>query len=106
MMHAQYVGSMHRQLISTDDTFLWLSKADLKGETEAAQDQVLQIKYHVKKILQTETDSKCRLSKQFDETAEGIISVSQILTKEQYTQTHDTACAQLHFNICKEIGAT
>ena len=43
---------------------------DLKGETEseiiAAQRQALQTKYHVTKILQTETDSKCRLSKQFD----------------------------------------
>jgi hypothetical protein len=35
-----------RQLISADDTFLWLSRRDLKAETEsetlAAQDQALQ----------------------------------------------------------------
>jgi len=27
-----------------------------------------------------------------------------ILAKEQYTQKHDTVCAQLHFNICKETA--
>ena len=58
------------QLISEEDTFLWLSRRDLKGETKseiiAAQDQALQTKYLATKILQTETDSKCRLCKQFD----------------------------------------
>ena len=35
---------------------------DLKGsEIMAAQNQVLQTEYHVIKILQTETESKCRL---------------------------------------------
>ena len=58
------------QLISEEDTFLWLSRRDLKGETKseiiAAQDQALQTRYHATKILQTETDRKCRLCKQFD----------------------------------------
>jgi len=38
-------------LIGEEDTFLWLSRGDLKGETEsriiAAQDQALQTKYPV-----------------------------------------------------------
>jgi len=40
---------MDRQLISEEDTFLWLSKGDLKAETEseivAAQHQALNTKY-------------------------------------------------------------
>jgi len=71
-MHGQFIRNIDRQLISEDDTFLWLSKGDLKAETEsetvAAQDQALQTKYYATKILNTETDSKCRLCKQFDET--------------------------------------
>jgi hypothetical protein len=43
VMHGQCIRSIDRQLISEDDTFLWLSSGDLKAETEsetaAAQDQ-------------------------------------------------------------------
>jgi hypothetical protein len=53
---------MDRQLISEEDTFFWLSKGDLKAETESkivtAQDQALNTKYYATKILHTETDSK------------------------------------------------
>jgi len=59
-MHGQYIRSMDRQLLSEEDTFLWLS-GGAESETTAAQDQALQTKYHVTKILCTETDSKCRL---------------------------------------------
>ena len=53
IMHGQYIRSMDRKLISEEDTFLWLSRGDLKEETEitAAQDQALQTKYHATKIL-------------------------------------------------------
>jgi len=44
------------------------------------------------------------LCKQFDDTVEHIISACPILAKEQDTKQHDRVCAQLHFNICKEIG--
>ena len=63
VMHGQYIRSIDRQLISEEDMFQWLSRGDLKGETEseiiAAQDRALQTKYCATKILQTETDSKC-----------------------------------------------
>ena len=42
--------------------------------------------------------------KQFDETVEHIVSGCPILPKEQYIKRHDRLCAQLHFNVCKEIG--
>jgi len=34
---------------------------------------------------------------------EHITSACPILVKEQYIERHDRVCAQLHFNICKEI---
>ena len=54
-MHGQYIRSMDRELISEEDTFLWLLTGDVKGqagsEIIAAQDQALQTKYHATKIL-------------------------------------------------------
>ena len=35
---------------------------------------------------------------------EHIISACPILAKEQYMKGHDTVCAELHVNICMEIG--
>ena len=53
VMHGEYIRNMDRQLISEEDTFLWLSKGDLKAETEseivASQDQALHMKYYGKK---------------------------------------------------------
>jgi len=44
-MHGQYITSIDRQIISEADTFLWLSRGDLKEKTEseiiAAQDQAV-----------------------------------------------------------------
>jgi hypothetical protein len=106
-MHGQYIRNIDRQLISEEDVFPWLSKGDLKAETEseivAMQDQALQTKYYTTKILNTEADSKCRLCHQFDETIDHISAFS-ILAKEQYIKRHNTVSAQLHFNICKETG--
>jgi len=69
-----------------------------------AQDQALQTKYYATKILNTKTDSRCRLCQQFDETIDRIISACPTLAKEQYIKRHDRVCAQLHFNICNETG--
>ena len=108
VLHGQYIRHIRvdRQLISEEGTFLWLSKGDLKAETEseimAAQDQALQTKYYATKILNTETDSKCRLCQKFDETKDHIILTCPMPAKEQYIKGHNSVCAQLHFNICKE----
>jgi hypothetical protein len=108
VMHGQYIRNIDRQLISEEDTFLWLSKGDLKVETEseivAAQDQASQTMYYATKILNTETDSKCRLCQQFDETTDHVILACPILAKERHIKRHDRVSAQLHSNICKETG--
>jgi len=100
VMHGQYIRNIVRHLTSEEDTFLWLSKGDLKAETEseivAAHDQALQTKYYMTKILNTEIDSKCRLCQQFDETIEYIISACPILAKEQYIKRYDSVCVCVH----------
>ena len=95
VMHGQYIRNIDRQLISEEDTFLWLSKGDLNAETEseivAARDQALQTKYNATKILNTETDSKCRLCQQFDEAIDHIISACPYWQKNS-TQKYMIEC--------------
>ena len=64
LLHSQYIGSGDRQPIGEEDMLLWVVRGDLEGETFSemiAKDQTLQNKYHTTKIIQTETQSKCRL---------------------------------------------
>ena len=50
VMHGLYIRNIDRQLISEEDTFLWLSQGDLKAETDseivATQEKALQTKYY------------------------------------------------------------
>lgn len=61
-MQDQYITSIDTQLVSEEDTYLWLSRGDVKAKTGseiiAVQDQALQIKYYAIKI-HAETDGKC-----------------------------------------------
>ena len=80
-MHGQYIRTIDKKLISKD-TFLWLSKGEPKAETEseimAAQDQATHKKYNAK-MLNIETDSKCRLCSQFYETTDSTYAPQCIL---------------------------
>jgi hypothetical protein len=58
-------------------------KGETKSEIVAAQDRTLQMKSSATKILQTETDIKCRLYQQYDRTID-IMSACPMLAKEQY----------------------
>jgi hypothetical protein len=71
-------------------------EAETESEIVAAQDQALQTKYYATKMLNTETDSKCRLCQQFDETIDYIMSACSILAKEQYIERHDSVCVCVH----------
>ena len=92
-MRGQFVRHMDRQLITEENTILWLLKLkeDNDSKITAAQDQALKTKRD--KNLQTGTDSKCRLCKKFDETLEQFISARAILTKEPYIKRHDRVYA-------------
>lgn len=70
----------HRQLLSEKDVLFWTWRTDLKTETEselvAQQPEALQTENHSTRILRSETDSKCRLRQQRDETVDHITSIS------------------------------
>ena len=53
-------------------SYRWLKSGDIKGETESAigtaQDKEINTNYFKNKILKEETENKCRLCKQHEET--------------------------------------
>ena len=56
------------------------------------------------KILKEETESKCRLCKQHEETIDHITSGCPILAKKEYLMRHNKVCAHLHYSICTALG--
>jgi hypothetical protein len=84
-------------------------RGDLKAETGsviiAAQDQALHTKYSAPKILQANRSRQQMKTQQIDERIHvgHILSACPLLAKERYIEKHERMCAQLHFNICKEV---
>jgi hypothetical protein len=65
----------------------------------AAQDQAISTNYSKNKILNEETESKCRLCKQHEETTDQLTSGCPILAKNEYLLRRDKVCAHLHYSI-------
>ena len=75
-----------------EKTYQCLRSSGLKSETEgliiAAQDQSLATKSYHHKIIKDDTDPKCRMCKEFEETIDHI-SGCTVLAKTEYIQRHD-----------------
>jgi hypothetical protein len=95
-------------MVDIEQSYRWLKYGDIKGETEsiivAAQDQSISKNYIKNKILKKETESKCRLCKQHEETIHHLASGCPILAKNEYLMRHDKVCTHLHYSICKTVG--
>jgi len=70
-------------IIIVINTFL-LRSGGGEGDLNAEIKRKVRSKYHAITILQTEADSKCRLSNKFDETTNQITSACPLLVKVQY----------------------
>ena len=68
-----------------------------------AQDQAISTNYFKNKILKEETESKCRLCKQHEESTDHLTSGCSILVKNEYLIRHDKVCTHLHYSICKTL---
>jgi len=54
--------------------------------------------------LKKETESKCRLCKQREETIDHLTSGCPILAKNECLMRHDKVCTHLHYSIFKDLG--
>ena len=108
-MHGQFTRNLDEKLADIEQSYhRWHKSGDIKGETEskivAAQDQAISTNYFKNKILKQETESKCRLCKQHEETTDHLTSQCPILAKNEYVMRHDKVCTNLHYSICKALS--
>ena len=106
-MHGQLPCNLYEKLVDIEQSYHWLKSGNMKGETEstivAAQDQAISTNFFKKKILKEETESKCQLCKQHEETIDHLTSGCPILAKNEYLMRHGVVCTHLHYSISKVL---
>jgi hypothetical protein len=104
-MHGQLPHNLDKKLVEIEQSYRWLKSYYIKGETQstivAAQDQVISRNYFKNKIMKAETESKCQLCKQHEETLDHLTSGCPFPEKNKYLMRHDKVV-----NICITHNAT
>ncbi len=76
--HGKFFKYLNEPFVDKEASLAWLRSSGLKGETEsliiAAQYQALNTRYHQRKILNLQVDSRCRMCGVTEETVSHIIS--------------------------------
>ena len=107
-MHGQLPRSLDGKLVDIEQSYRWLKYGDIKGETEStivpAQDQAISTNYFKNKILKEDTESKCRLCIQHEETIDHLTLGCPILAKNEYLMRHDKVCTHLLYSMCKDLS--
>ena len=107
-MHGQYPNRVGKPDVDQLQTHRWLKSAGLKAETEgliiAAQDQSLATKSYHHRIIKDNTDPKCRMCNQYEETIDHIVSGCPVLAKTEYMQRHNKAAGYMHWKICQHYN--
>jgi NADH:ubiquinone oxidoreductase subunit F (NADH-binding) len=87
-MHVQLPRTLDEKLVDIEQSYRRLKSGDVKGETEstivAVQDQAISTNYFKNKIFKEESQSKCRLCKQHEETIDHLTSGCPVLAKNEY----------------------
>ena len=103
-------GEFKRQIqdIADEKSWTWLRKGNLKRETEslimAAQNKSIRTNYIKAKIDRTQTNSKCRMCGERDETVNHITSECSQLAQKEYKHRHDRVATMIHWELSKQMG--
>jgi len=87
-MRGHLPHNVEEKLVNNELSYRRLKFGNIKEKTvskiETAQDQVISTNYFKNNILKEETESKCRLCKQHEETIDHLTTGCPILTKKTY----------------------
>jgi hypothetical protein len=88
----------------------WLKFRDSKTKTEctilAVQYQALSRKNFKKKNLKEETESKCRLCKEYEEIVDHLTSGCPIFAQNEHIVRYENIYTHLHYSVCKRGNET
>ena len=94
--------------MKSDESWEWLSKGDLKRETEsllmAVQEQAHNTTSVKKNIYSISATDKCRMCGSAVESVTHIISQCSVLAQKEYKRRHDKVCQNIHWALCKKFG--
>jgi hypothetical protein len=107
-MRGEVPRNLDEKLVGNEQSYRPLKFGNMKGEREstivAAQDKAISTNYFKNKILKEETDSKCRLCKQHEDTIDHLTSGCPTLAKNGYLMRHGKVGAHLRYSICKALS--
>ena len=105
-LHGQF--ERDTKSMKCEKTWNYLSKGDLKRETEslisAAQEQALNTNAIRKNIYGNDCSEMCRLCGEKLETVTHIVSACKTLAQKEYKRRHDKVCSNLHWSLCQKFG--
>ena len=91
-----------------DKSWQWLSKCDLKIETEAllcaAQEQAISTNYVKYYIDKTSESPLCRLCGKKGERVQHLVCECEKLAQKEYKRRHDNEAKKIHWDFCKKNG--
>ena len=105
-LHGQF--ERDTKTLKTEESWDWLSKGDLKRETEslliAAQHQALNTNSVRKNIYHQVESDRCRLCDEAVENVTHIVSGCKMLAQKDYKRRHDKVCSHLHWCLSRKYG--
>ena len=91
--------------IDKEKSMYWLSRGDLKVETEAllcaAQEQALRTNYIKHNIHKSIDSPLCRMCGKCGESVQHIASGCEKLTQKEYKRRYDNVAKKIHWDLCK-----
>ena len=105
VLHGQY--PRQTKYVASKESWKWLREGNIKGETESlifvVQKQALRMNQIKAKIHQSQSDEKCRMCGNANETINHLTNECPKMAQKEYKRRHDLVGKKIHWEICREF---